>query len=108
MGNVNLDWIFDHIKELVFILLGGHNVIMVVLFKESLGLGGPVVKTPSFQCKRGAGSILGQGTKIPHDVRCSQKKKELLPLRLNITPFFSMTKKQLLLYIAVFLSSTPK
>ena len=27
--------------------------------------GGPVVKTPSSQC-RGTGSIPGQGTKIPH------------------------------------------
>ena len=36
--------------------------------------GGPVVKTPCFQC-RGMGSILGWGTKIPH-VTCPEKKKK--------------------------------
>ena len=36
--------------------------------------GGPVVKTPCFQC-RGMGSILGWGTKIPH-VTCPEKKEK--------------------------------
>ena len=38
--------------------------------------GGPVVKTLCFQCK---GSILGQGTNIPHAMPCGQentKKKK--------------------------------
>ena len=37
--------------------------------------GSPVVKTPSFQCK-GAGSIPGWGTKIPHATQHGQKKKK--------------------------------
>ena len=36
--------------------------------------GGPVVKTPCFQC-RGMGSIPGQGTKIPQAVWPKKKKK---------------------------------
>ena len=36
---------------------------------------GPVVKTVSSTV--GLGSIPGPGTKIPHDARCSQKKKRL-------------------------------
>ena len=40
------------------------------LIKKNLGdlLGGPVDKTPCFQCRNagGKGSILGGGTKIPH------------------------------------------
>ena len=40
--------------------------------------GGPVVKTPHFQCRDagGAGVIPGRGTNIPHAARCSQKKKK--------------------------------
>ena len=34
--------------------------------------GGPVVKTPHFQCK-GCNLILDQGTKILHAAQCSQK-----------------------------------
>ena len=37
--------------------------------------GGPVVKTPCFQC-RGTGSIPGLGTKIPHAMLRGQKKKK--------------------------------
>ena len=37
--------------------------------------GGPVVKTPRFQC-RGTGMIPGQGTKIPHAAWCSKKRKK--------------------------------
>ena len=36
---------------------------------------GPVVKTLHFHC-RGAGSMPGRGTKIPHALRCSQKVKK--------------------------------
>ena len=44
--------------------------------------GGPVVKTPHFQCK-GMGSISGQGTKIPHAMWQGQsiKKKSYLKRR---------------------------
>ena len=38
-------------------------------------LGGPVVKTPHFQC-RGMGSIPGWGPKISHAVQVGQKKKK--------------------------------
>ena len=40
--------------------------------------GGPVVKTPHFQCKdaAGEGSIPGRGAKIPHAVDAVQKKKK--------------------------------
>ena len=37
--------------------------------------GGPVVKTPHFQC-RDTGSSPDQGTKIPHAVQCGQKLKK--------------------------------
>ena len=37
--------------------------------------GGPVVKTLHLQC-RGAGSIPGQGTKIPHAAQCGQNAKK--------------------------------
>ena len=36
-------------------------------------LGSPVVKTPHFQ-RRGAGSIPGWGSKIPHATMCSKKQ----------------------------------
>ena len=42
--------------------------------------GGPVVKTLSFQC-RGIGLIPGPGTKIPHAVQDSKKKKKKKPLK---------------------------
>ena len=35
--------------------------------------GGPVVKTPSYHCRGGAGSVSDEGTKIPHT---SQAKKQ--------------------------------
>ena len=40
--------------------------------------GGPVVKTPCFQCSNtgGAGSIPGWGTKIPHEARRAKKRKK--------------------------------
>ena len=38
--------------------------------------GGPVAKTPSFQC-RGTGSVPGHGTKILHAIWCSKKKKKI-------------------------------
>ena len=38
--------------------------------------GGPVVKTPCFQCRGGACSIPGLGTMIPHAARLGQKKKK--------------------------------
>ena len=38
-------------------------------------LGGPGVKSLLFHY-RGTGSVPGQGTKIPHTLRCSQGKKK--------------------------------
>ena len=40
--------------------------------------GGPVVKNPSFHC-RSLNSIPDWGTKIPHALWCSHKKKNLFP-----------------------------
>ena len=37
--------------------------------------GGPVVKTPCFHRRGDTGLIPGQGTKIPHAVRCVVAKK---------------------------------
>ena len=39
--------------------------------------GGPVVKTPHFQC-RGYALIPGWGTKVPHAAWCNQKNKNKL------------------------------
>ena len=51
--------------------------------------GGPVVKTLRFHC-RGVGAIPGQGTKIPHAARHSQKKKKLSFFFLNLFIYLLM------------------
>ena len=41
-----------------------------------------MVRTQHFHCWVGLGSILGQGTKVPYDVQCGQKKKKKQPKKL--------------------------
>ena len=62
--------------------------------------GGPVVKTPHFQCRDagGAGVIPGRGTNIPHAARCSQKKKKEITensQRQNARTFFPLVYSSL-------------